>query len=79
MQQPVSELRSVAGLEVRQQVELAAVVATVAWSAERHHTIGVVAAAERARQEVGRVDRPAGAHEAPLAEDLWLAVLAMPG
>jgi hypothetical protein len=63
----VRELRAEAGLQVRQQVELAAVVGSMAAPAERRHTIGVVAAAKRARNQVRRVDRPPTADEARLA------------
>src|SRR5215207_3697755 len=63
------ELRSEAWLEVWQQVQLAAVVAAVASPAERHDTFSLVAAAERARHQVHRVDRPPAADETSLACD----------
>jgi hypothetical protein len=68
MQQPVGKLRPKARLEVRQQVELAAVVGAVAWPAERHHAVGVVAA-ERARHQVGRGNSSRAAGHAGLADD----------
>ena len=64
MRERVRELGAEAGLDVRQQVERAAVVATVARAAERNHAVGVIAAAERARHEMRRVDRPLAADEA---------------
>jgi hypothetical protein len=70
VQYPVSKLHPKARLDIWQQVELAAVVATVARAAERHHAVGVIAAPERARHQVGRVDRSAGADEAGLPKDL---------
>jgi hypothetical protein len=70
MRERVGKLGPAGRLEVRQQVKLAAVIRAVAASAERHHAIGLVAAAERARHQVRRVDRPAAAHKAPLAGHL---------
>jgi len=53
----VCELRAPGGLEVRQQIEPAAVVGMVARPAtERHNTERVTAAAERPRDQVRRVD-----------------------
>jgi hypothetical protein len=52
---------------VRQQVELAAVVGAVAETAQRQDALRVVAAAERAGNEVRRIDRPPTASEAHLA------------
>jgi hypothetical protein len=66
----VRQLSAHAGLEVHQQVELAAVVHPMVDAAERHHTVRVVAAAERARHQVGRIHRALAADEAALAGDL---------
>jgi hypothetical protein len=52
------------GLELWEQVELAAVVAAVVRPAHRDAEVGVVAAAERARHEVRRIDWALGADEA---------------
>jgi hypothetical protein len=53
----VGELRTVSGLEVGQEAEPVLVEGPVAGPAERHHAVGLVAAAERARDEVRRVAR----------------------
>jgi hypothetical protein len=66
----VHELRPVERFEVQQQVELAAVVAPMVYPTERHDAVGVVAAAQRARYQVGRVDRTATADEAAQACNL---------
>jgi hypothetical protein len=58
------KLCATARLEVGQQIELAAVVAAVMDAAERHDAVRLVAAAERARHQVGRVDRPLSTHQA---------------
>jgi hypothetical protein len=70
MTEPVLQLRTEARLEVGQQVELPAVVAAVVDAAKGHDTVGLVAATERARHQVGRVDRTLAAYEAGLAGDL---------
>jgi hypothetical protein len=46
MTKPVLKLNAEARLEVRQQVELPAVVAPVVQAAQRHDAVGQVAAAE---------------------------------
>ena len=64
------ELRPAPRLEVWQQIQVAAVVGPVSPPAGRHHTEGVAAPAERARDEVRRVDRAIGtAHDARPAGD----------
>jgi hypothetical protein len=52
VQQPMAKLGAAARLEVGQQIELAAVVASVTGSTQCNAAVGVVAAAERARHEV---------------------------
>ena len=47
--------------------------------AERHDAVGLVAAAERARHQVRRVDRPAAADEAALSGHLGCAAPPTPG
>ena len=54
------ELRPAPRLEVWQQIQVAAVVGPVSPPAGRHHTEGVAAPAERARDEVRRVDPAIG-------------------
>jgi siroheme synthase (precorrin-2 oxidase/ferrochelatase) len=61
MEHGVRRLCSMAGLEDRDEVELAGVVRAVAATTERHHAERVVTAAERAGDEVSRVDTPRGA------------------
>jgi hypothetical protein len=61
------QLGAVARLESRQQVELSAVIRPVVGAAERHDTVGLVATAEGARDQVGRVHRALAAHDASLA------------
>jgi hypothetical protein len=51
------QLRSAAGFDVGQQVELAAVVEPVVHSTERKAALRVVAAAERPGNQVRRVDQ----------------------
>jgi hypothetical protein len=58
------ELGAIAGLELGEQVELAAVVAPVVRPTQRDATVGVVAAPGRARHEMRRIDRPPAADEA---------------
>jgi hypothetical protein len=58
------ELGAVAGLELWQEVELAAVVEAVVRSTQGNATVGIVAAAERARHEMSWVDRPFAADQA---------------
>jgi hypothetical protein len=58
------QLGAVAGLELGEKVELAAVVEPVVSPAQRDATVGVVAAAERARHEMRGIDRPPAADEA---------------
>jgi hypothetical protein len=58
------ELGATARLELGEQVELSAVVQPVVRPAQRDAAVGVVAAAERARHEMCRVDRPLAADEA---------------
>jgi hypothetical protein len=67
--EPVLKLCAEARLEMRQQVELPAVVAPMVHPAERHDAVGVVAAAQRARHQVGRDDRALATDDAPLAGD----------
>jgi recombinase len=55
---------------MRQQIELAAIVGAVALATERHDAIGLVAAAERARHQMRRVDGAAQADEAARAGHL---------
>jgi hypothetical protein len=57
-----------AWLEVRQQVELVAVVGAVAAPTEGQHTVGLVAAPERARHQMGRIHRATAAGGWPSAE-----------
>jgi hypothetical protein len=66
----VRQLGSVARLEVREQVEFAAIVGAVAAAIQRNDALRSVAAAERARHQVRRVDGPPAADEAMLAGDL---------
>jgi hypothetical protein len=73
--EPVLKLRPEARLEKGQQVELAPVVGPVVAAAERHYAVGVVAAAQRARHQVGRVDRALPADDAALAGDLGALLL----
>jgi hypothetical protein len=70
VQEPVRKLGAVARLEVRQQVELAAVVCPVTAAIERNDAVRLVAAAERARNQVGRVNGPPAADDAGLPGDL---------
>jgi hypothetical protein len=67
----VGDLLAPEGFEVRQKVELAAVIGAVVLAAQRHDTVRLIAAAERARDQVGGVDasQPA-AHHARLPGDL---------
>lgn len=58
------ELPAVARLEVGQQVQLAAVVAAMAAAVERNNAVRLIAAAERSRHEMRRIDRPLAADEA---------------
>ena len=60
MTQPILQFGAAARLEVRQQVELAAVVAAVVQAAKRHDAVRCVAAAERARHRVRRIDSTRG-------------------
>jgi hypothetical protein len=64
VQEAVREVAPEAGLERGEQIQLAAVVATVVRTAERHDTVRVLAASERARHQVRRVDRPSAAYQA---------------
>ena len=58
----MGELTAVARLEVGQQVEVPVVEGPVAAKpTQRHDAVGVLAAAARARGDVGRVDAVAGA------------------
>lgn len=57
-------------LKTRQQLELALVVEAVVGPAERHHAVRLVAATERARHQVGRVDRAPAADKTTQAGDL---------
>lgn len=66
MHERVRDLFAPAGLEVGQQVQLAAVVSPVTGAAERHHALGFVAAAQRARDQVSWVDPLTGADQAAL-------------
>jgi hypothetical protein len=50
------QLAPEARLERRKQIELATVVETVVRTAERHDAVGVVAASQRTRHHVCRVD-----------------------
>lgn len=70
MPQAVRQLLAVARLEVGEQVELAAVVRAVAAAVQRNDTLGQIAATERARHQMGGVDRPPVADEARLSGDL---------
>lgn len=70
MSERVPQLALVAGLEVRQHVELAALVGAVTSAAERDDAIRVVAPAERAGHEVRGVDWPAPADETRSAGEL---------
>jgi hypothetical protein len=66
----VRELRAPGWLEMRQQVELAAVVGAVACPACRNHTEVVVAAAYRPRDDVRSINAVLGAaHDARPAGD----------
>ena len=64
------QLAPEARLERREQVELAAVIHTVMTTTQRHDAVGVVAAAQRARHQVGRVDRPGAAYQGTHAPTL---------
>jgi hypothetical protein len=66
----VRELCSMAGFEVRQQVQLAAVVEPVVRSTEGDTALRLVAATKRPRHEMRGVDRLLATHEAHLAGDL---------
>ena len=70
MAQAVRQLAAVARLEVWEQVELAAVVGAVAAAVQRNDAVRLVAAAERARHQVGGIDRPRAADEALPSGDL---------
>ena len=70
MQHGVRQLHAPYRLEVREQVEVAAVVRPVVRAAERSDTIWCIAAAQRSRDQVRRVDREAAAQQARLAGHL---------
>jgi hypothetical protein len=67
----VGGLTTVPRLEVGHEVQSPAVVGAVVVPAERDHAVAVVAAAERARDDVRRVDLAGGAaHDAGTPGDL---------
>ena len=71
VQDGMRELDAEHGFEVGQEVQLAAVVGAVMLSAERGDAVGVVAAAQRAGDQVCRIDaRRLVADDATLAGDL---------
>jgi hypothetical protein len=71
VQDSMRELGAEHGFEMGQEVQLAAVVGAVMLSAERDDAVGLVAAAQRAGNQVRRIDaRRLAADDAPLALDL---------
>jgi hypothetical protein len=58
------KLAAVAGLELRKMVQLAVVVEPMMTPTKRDATVGLIAAAERARHEMRRIDWPLAADEA---------------
>jgi hypothetical protein len=61
--EPMRQLGAEAGLELREQIERATVVGSVATPAERHHALRLVAAAQRPRHDVGWIDGSPAADE----------------
>jgi hypothetical protein len=59
----VADLRPAGRLKVWQQVELAAVIGAMVWATERDDALGVVAATQRARLKVCRIDGTHAGHQ----------------
>ena len=70
MPQAVRQLDPMARLEVGKQVKLAPVVGAMAAAVQSDDAVRIITAAERARHQVGRVDRTPTTDEAGLPGDL---------